>query len=179
VTKPILYIDVDGVLFGLYGEPTAFQLRPGVNSFLTWADEMFVCKWLTCWGQERLIGGPWIYHEGPVSFDDISKEPKPIWGLLPLLYVAEGMKFEHVDWKNGKQRYAGDAGWRGADKIDAIDVENEDFYWLEDGIGERAEKILRRYGKLNRYIYVNELGDDGLVYAKAELEKRLAARKTG
>lgn len=47
--KPRLYIDVDGVLFGFYGEPEEFQLRPGVSSFLRWANENFECRWLTSW----------------------------------------------------------------------------------------------------------------------------------
>ena len=48
--KPRLYIDVDGVILGLYGEPEEFQMRPGVNSFLRWADQHFECIWLTAWG---------------------------------------------------------------------------------------------------------------------------------
>lgn len=52
--KPILYIDVDGVLFGLYGDPESFQLRPGVTSFLRWATERFECRWLTAWPQDRM-----------------------------------------------------------------------------------------------------------------------------
>lgn len=52
--KPTLYIDVDGVLFGLYGDPECFQLRPGVSSFLTWATKHFECKWLTCWPEKAL-----------------------------------------------------------------------------------------------------------------------------
>jgi hypothetical protein len=48
--KPRLYIDVDGVILGLYGEPEEFQMRPAVNSFLRWADEHFECVWLTAWG---------------------------------------------------------------------------------------------------------------------------------
>lgn len=49
--KPRLYIDVDGTILGLYGEPGEFQMRPGVNSFLRWADEHFECIWLTAWGE--------------------------------------------------------------------------------------------------------------------------------
>jgi len=44
--KPVLYLDVDGVLFGLYGDPEAFQLRPGVTSFLTWVHSQFQLCWL-------------------------------------------------------------------------------------------------------------------------------------
>lgn len=38
-TKPILFHDIDGLLFGEYdGE---FQLRPGVKTWLKWAHEHF------------------------------------------------------------------------------------------------------------------------------------------
>ncbi|UVT17610.1 MAG: hypothetical protein H8K04_08795 [Nitrospira sp.] len=52
--KPVLYLDVDGVLFGLYGTPEAFQLRPGVTSFLTWIHERFQLSWLTAWSQRSV-----------------------------------------------------------------------------------------------------------------------------
>jgi len=47
-----LYIDVDGVLFGLYGGYS--QLRPSVIPFLQWCTEHFACYWLTAWPKERL-----------------------------------------------------------------------------------------------------------------------------
>lgn len=50
--KPILYIDVDGVLFGEY--EGYFQLRPNVIGFLEWCTKYFDCRWLTCWGQDQL-----------------------------------------------------------------------------------------------------------------------------
>jgi len=43
--KPLLYIDVDGVLVGEY--EGFFQLRPHVEEFLSWAIESFECRWLT------------------------------------------------------------------------------------------------------------------------------------
>jgi hypothetical protein len=46
--KPILFIDVDGVLFGEYDG--YFQLRPNVIGFLDWCQKHFDRRWLTCWG---------------------------------------------------------------------------------------------------------------------------------
>jgi squalene cyclase len=52
VKKSILYIDVDGVLFGEYNG--FFQLRPNVLGFLDWCNQYFECRWLTCWGKDQL-----------------------------------------------------------------------------------------------------------------------------
>ena len=49
---PILFHDIDGVLFGEYaGE---FQLRPGVKSWLAWAHEHFQVIWLTSWESDKI-----------------------------------------------------------------------------------------------------------------------------
>lgn len=50
--KPILFIDVDGVLFG--GYEGRIQLRPNVWRFLEWCTEFFECYWLTAWPEDRL-----------------------------------------------------------------------------------------------------------------------------
>lgn len=50
--KPILFHDIDGVLYGEYDG--AFQLRPGVNTWLEWAFEHFEVIWLTSWDQEKI-----------------------------------------------------------------------------------------------------------------------------
>ena len=50
--KPILFHDIDGVLFGEYDG--GFQLRPGVNTWLEWAFEHFEVIWLTSWEQEKV-----------------------------------------------------------------------------------------------------------------------------
>ena len=50
--KPILFHDIDGVLFGEYdGE---FQLRPGVKTWLKWAHENFEVVWLTSWEPDKI-----------------------------------------------------------------------------------------------------------------------------
>jgi hypothetical protein len=53
MTKPpVLFIDIDGVLFGEYDG--YYQLRPGVSSFLVWAGQYFQCEFLTCWSWPRV-----------------------------------------------------------------------------------------------------------------------------
>src|SRR4249919_2123026 len=51
-TKPILFHDIDGVLFGVYDEE--FQLRPGIKPWLKWAHENFDVVWLTAWEPEKI-----------------------------------------------------------------------------------------------------------------------------
>jgi hypothetical protein len=48
----ILFIDIDGVLFGEY--EGCYQLRPGVSSFFGWAANNFRCEFLTCWSWPRI-----------------------------------------------------------------------------------------------------------------------------
>lgn len=48
----ILFIDIDGVLFGEYDG--YYQLRPGVSSFFVWASHNFRCEFLTCWSWPRV-----------------------------------------------------------------------------------------------------------------------------
>jgi hypothetical protein len=153
--KPNLYLDVDGVFFGLYGDPCSYQLRPGANSFMLWAAERFNCKWLTCWGEDQLLGK---------TNDQKQRETA---GFMTLGYSHVATEFEYVNWRRMPPRWS---GGRWGDKIDAIDVPNEDFYWLEDGIGAEAEEVLKKHGKLNRYLYIDERGEDGLIVARRWLE---------
>lgn len=50
--KPILFHDIDGVLYGTYGG--CFQLRPNVKPWLEWASEHFEVVWLTTWDEEKI-----------------------------------------------------------------------------------------------------------------------------
>jgi hypothetical protein len=73
--KPVLFHDIDGVLFGDYDG--GFQLRPGVNAWLEWAFEYFEVIWLTSWEQEK------------------------IKALLTVTYNAHLLhQFHHANWTN-------------------------------------------------------------------------------
>jgi hypothetical protein len=50
--KPLLFHDIDGVLYGTYGG--VYQLRPGVKPWLEWASEHFEIVWLTTWDVEKI-----------------------------------------------------------------------------------------------------------------------------
>jgi hypothetical protein len=52
VKEKVLFIDIDGVLFGEYDD--CYQLRPGVSSFFNWAHQYFRLEFLTCWSWSRV-----------------------------------------------------------------------------------------------------------------------------
>ncbi|MEK7760457.1 MAG: hypothetical protein AAB433_02645 [Nitrospirota bacterium] len=52
--KPILYHDVDGVLFGEYGPRKIHQLRPGVNDWFHWVLARYELVFLTSWTEHDL-----------------------------------------------------------------------------------------------------------------------------
>jgi hypothetical protein len=70
--KPILFHNIDGVLFGDYAGQ--FQLRPGVKTWLTWAHQHFRVVWLTSWDKEH------------------------IEQLLDLLHIREFLPVHYANW---------------------------------------------------------------------------------
>lgn len=73
--RPVLFHDIDGVLFGKYGG--AYQLRPQVNDWLQWAHERFEVLWLTSWSAVKTKA------------------------LLELTYNAPLLTgFQHANWTN-------------------------------------------------------------------------------
>ncbi len=98
--KPILFHDIDGVLFGDY--EGAFQLRPGVNTWLEWAFEQFEVIWLTSWDQEK------------------------VKAFLTVTYNANLIsQFRYAEWTN----YANKTVWI-AEAVKLL-VEQEVF-WIDD-----------------------------------------------
>lgn len=90
--KPILFHDIDGVLFGEYAG--CFQLRPGVKSWMTWAHEHFNVVWFTAWAEEKVKGFCHVLYlrELPFKFADWqSFAEKELWlsSKLPTLSQTE------------------------------------------------------------------------------------------
>ena len=62
LNRPILFHDIDGVLYGDYEEH--YQLRPGVRTWLEWAHKNFEVVWLTAWEPLKIkILLSVLYHE--------------------------------------------------------------------------------------------------------------------
>jgi len=47
MNKPILFHDIDGVIFGYYGPAGHLQLRPGVADWVQWVHEHFTVIWFS------------------------------------------------------------------------------------------------------------------------------------
>lgn len=150
-TTPILFHDIDGVLFGDYaGE---FQLRPGVKSWLGWAHEHFQVIWLTSW------------------------EPDKIKTLLHVLYcerfhsLPEIPPFHHANWTNCENKVV----WleQAAQKL-----KGREWFWIDDEIQNLMPAIQQAGLSLDRCIHSNPNGRDELLVLQATLVDRLEGIRT-
>ena len=150
-TAPILFHDIDGVLFGDYaGE---FQLRPGVNSWLAWAHENFEVIWLTSWESEK------------------------IKSLLSVLYCGkfcsnpETRPFHHANWTNCANKVV----WieQAAQKL-----KGREWFWIDDEIEALAPAIQKAGISLDRCIQSSPLGQDELLVIRSTLAGRLERPRT-
>ncbi|BCA56467.1 hypothetical protein W02_36070 [Nitrospira sp. KM1] len=146
---PILFHDIDGVLFGHYaGE---FQLRPGVKSWLAWAHEHFELIWLTSWESER------------------------IHSLLRVLCCdkfgdnLESPPFHHANWTN----YENKVVWvqQAVQKLNG-----REWFWIDDEIEKFSLEIESAGIPLGRCIQSNPTGRDELLSIQSTLNHCLANR---
>lgn len=144
MSKPILFHDIDGVLFGEYdGE---FQLRPGVKTWLKWAHEHFEVVWLTTWAPEK------------------------IKTLLSVLYCEKFIKhlptqpFQCVNWTN----YSSKVVWlsQAMPKLDG-----REWYWIDDDVRNYATEIEELKLPKERCIQVLENGAGALEELREGLER--------
>ena len=144
---PILFHDIDGVLFGDYaGE---FQLRPGVKSWLEWAHTHFEVIWLTSWESDK------------------------IKTLLSVLYCEKFRNlpdippFHHANWTNCENKVV----WlqQAAQKL-----KDREWFWIDDEIDSLTPAIQQAGLSLERCIRSNPLGQDELLVIQSTLADRLA-----
>ena len=144
---PILFHDIDGVLFGDYaGE---FQLRPGVKSWLEWAHTHFEVIWLTSWESDK------------------------IKTLLSVLYcerfrsLPETPPFHHANWSNCENKVV----WlqQAVQKL-----KDREWFWIDDEIGALTPAIEQAGIPLDRCIASNPQGQDELLVLRSALTDRLA-----
>ena len=148
---PILFHDIDGVLFGDYaGE---FQLRPGVKSWLEWAHQHFEVIWLTSWESDK------------------------IKTLLNVLYCEKFRSlpdippFHHANWTNCENKVV----WlqQAAQKLN-----DREWFWIDDEIDSLTPAIQQAGLALARCIQSNPLGPDELLVLQSTLADRLAWLKS-
>lgn len=88
VSKPRLFLDVDGVVlahYGLPGQAPFFQMRPYVGSFITWASQHFDLYWLTAHGPDSTKK---ICHYNNVTqFDSLKDKSSAPSGIPGITYA--------------------------------------------------------------------------------------------
>jgi hypothetical protein len=143
---PILFHDIDGVLFGDYaGE---FQLRPGVKSWLVWAHKHFEVIWLTSWESDK------------------------IKTLLRVLYcekfrsLPDVPPFRHANWTNCENKVV----WlqQAVQKL-----KDREWFWIDDEIETLGPAIQQAGIPLDRCIPANPQGQDELLVLQSALTGRL------
>lgn len=104
--KPVLFHDIDGVLFGHYDG--AFQMRPGVSTWLEWAYEHFEIVWLTSWPAEKTRALLEVTYNG---------------------HLLNRGTFQHANWTC----YADKLTWL----IEAVQkLKGRDWFWIDDEVPE-------------------------------------------
>lgn len=141
MNKPLLYHDIDGVLYGDYaGE---FQLRPGLKTWIKWVDEHFDVVFLTTWRREEIDT------------------------LLSILTAERFMKslqapaFHSANW----QKYDNKELW----VADAVaKTGTREWFWIDDEMA--TEERLRHLGlDPSRCLKVNPTGANELEVLKDKL----------
>lgn len=101
--KPLLFHDIDGVLFGHYG--SRYQLRPGVRTWLDWANDHFEVIWLTAWEKHRieaLLDLLYIREHIPILLANfLNYENKVVW-IEEAVPKLQGREWFWIDDEIGK-----------------------------------------------------------------------------
>ena len=154
--KPVLYLDVDGVLWDIVeGDADRANRIPkwagparGLEEFLDYAFKTFEVRWCTTWAMggsmhpdmmERLYG-----HTGV---------PVETWAKVQPSFGWYDLKSENVDWVEHR------AG--------------REFAWVEDALFESELQMLEDNGFHDSYYYTDVFEDsDALVKTLAKLKER-------
>jgi len=138
MTRPILFIDLDGVVLqrrnaGIFD---AFEVAPGCLEFLEWATARFQCRWLTSRARSGWPDGVRrAFRAAGAALDD------PRWAVLDLIDPAE--------WS--------------ANKSEALDPKCE-FWWIDDAPSRHDREWLRDHGCEDRLIEIStDTNHDALI----------------
>ncbi len=154
--KPVLYLDVDGVLWNIVeGEPDRAARKPtwagpanGLENFLEYAFETFEVRWCTTWAMSGTMRPEDM--ENLYGHTDV---PVETWAKVQPSYGWREYKSENVDWEEH------DAG--------------RPFAWVEDELCTFEHETLRKHGFQDSYYYTDVFEDaDALVKTLAKLKER-------
>lgn len=148
---PILFHDIDGVLFGDYaGE---FQLRPGVKSWLAWAHERFEVIWLTSWESDKI------------------KTLLQLLSCEKFRSLPEPPPFRHANWTNFENKMV----WL---EQAVPKLKEREWFWIDDEIETFTPAIQQAGLSLERCIPSNPQGRDELLFLQSTLAARLERLNT-
>jgi len=151
MTKPILYLDVDGVLIQFREDRTRlhYEYHMGgfpanrVGDFIQWADRNFEVRWLTCWAMHGAMNEH--AHE---KLQAITWETIPNWDN-PKSWAATGDKTRGIDFDDPRP-----------------------WFWLDDETKHDRPLLPEKFG--DRLIKTNSSVDpDALLYSAREMYDRL------
>lgn len=148
--KPILYLDVDGVLYYYQDRAPYAFLSPHISEFFYQIIRgQFELRMLTAnpQGGKRIIQS--LRHSG-TSYCFIPDH-------VPFVYERSGFRnaLPRDDWEYRKSAF--------------INF-NRPFLWIEDGISEKEMDLLREKDLLDHYYFVDNKNPDGLKNAMSWMQ---------
>ena len=146
VAKPLLLLDIDGVLLLPDASRWGYRLAPDAVPFLSWAASHFELRWLSQRCQDGHAEEAWraLRLAGLTPSDRV-------WGIIKSIPARS---------------------WT-VPKVSAINC-SEDFFWIDDRPDEVSLSILAQHGLSERLIIVGE-ECDGLNRCREMLIARITA----
>lgn len=157
--KPVLYLDVDGVLWVLRPEnerknslqPAKWSMgAPGLRRFLDWVLENMEVRWCTTWAISGTMSADQMHR-----LSEHTSIPVEDWAKVQPGKGWEDSKCENITWEEH--------------------LNGRPFAWVEDGLVPRELNQLNELGFLDCYIYTDVFKDpDALIKALKELKRRFS-----
>lgn len=158
-TKPRLYIDIDGVVYGHYAGQ--WQIRPYVVTLTDWAAQHFDIYWVSYNSRKHEVVKI-TYADGQV-----------VENYYPRTKDERGFEYRVPQTWHPKADHA--------EKLQAIHVTgglDGDWFLIEDSVPDMEQReILESFGKMPNWIVVPDTGSDVLLEVKSVLERWLKDRK--
>ena len=159
--KPVLYLDVDGVLWDIQrrlkddpkavvgSDPTTFACAAnGLEEFLEYVLEKFEVRWCTTWA----MGGSMPEHS-MLLLKEHTGVSVDTWAQVQPSLGWYDYKSENINWNE----YHG----------------GREFAWIEDDLLEEEIHTLERNGCIDNYFHTDVFEDsDALIKTLAKLKER-------
>ncbi len=159
--KPVLYLDVDGVLWDIQqrlkddpkiivaSDPTTFACAAnGLEEFLEYALEKFEVRWCTTWAMRGVM-----HPDTMERLKEHTGVPVETWNKVHSSLGWVTFKHQNVDWNEYR--------------------EGREFVWVEDELLEEELQMLRGNHALDNYYLTDVFEDaDALVKTTAKLKER-------